>query len=53
MNPLPLKADAVKVLTLKIGDEVKQITGVRVKEYGYNLETKRHTLTLEFEAPEE
>lgn len=53
MNPLFLKADGVKVLTLKLGNEVKQITDTKIIELCYKADSNKARLTIEFEVPEE
>jgi len=53
VSPLFLKADGVKVLTLKLGDEVKQISDTRIVDMHYRPDTRRVRLTVEFVAPEE
>ena len=53
MSPLFLKADGVKVLTLKLGDEVRQITQTRILDMHLVPDTGKARLTIEFEVPEE
>lgn len=53
MSPLFLKADGVKVLTLKLGDEVRQIDNTRIIDMLLQPDTGKVRLTVEFEVPEE